>query len=256
MSKIDLAKFTEEERDMIARLDLARLPRHIAVIMDGNGRWATRQHLPRVVGHHAGVESVRAAINACRDLGIGYLTLYSFSTENWARPEGEVHALMALIEDQLRTELEALHAQQARIRHLGRLEGLPDSLRQTLADSCAKTQQNPGLNVIFAINYSGRAELTDTARRLAAEVADGTLTPDEITEDKFAGALYLPDVPMPDLLIRTGGDMRVSNYLLWQIAYAELWFTPVLWPEFRAVHLLSALDEYQQRQRKFGRIAS
>jgi len=256
MVNIILTKFTTEEQALIGRLDQARLPRHIAVIMDGNGRWATRQGLPRVIGHRAGVESVRAMINACGGLGIGYLTLYSFSMENWARPDDEVRALMELIEEQLRTEIEALHRENSRVRHLGRRDGLPASLCRTLDDAMALTARNTGLQIIFAINYSGRAELADAARRLASEAAAGMRDPAALGEDDLAGALYLSDVPAPDLLIRTGGETRVSNYLLWQIAYAELWFTPLLWPQFRGTHLLEAIIEYQHRQRKFGRITS
>lgn len=256
MSTINWEKFSAEERTVIERLDATRLPRHIAVIMDGNGRWATQQGLPRVIGHHAGVESVRAMIRTCRDLGVSYLTLYSFSTENWSRPDTEVTALMSLIEEQLRTEMEGLHEEGVRIRHLGRLDGLPASLRETLRASDARTRNNTALNLIFAINYSGRAELLDAVRGLAAAAAAGTLDPQAIVEDDLMRALYLPDVPAPDLLIRTGGEMRISNYLLWQIAYTEFWFTPLLWPEFRTMHLLLALEEYQSRQRKFGRISS
>lgn len=255
MANITLTKFTAAEQAIIGRLDQARLPRHLAVIMDGNGRWATRQGLPRVIGHRAGVESVRAMVTACGGLGVEYLTLYSFSTENWARPNDEVQALMALIEEQLRTEVEGLHRENSRVRHLGRRDDLPASLRQALDDAVALTAGNSGLQIIFAINYSGRAELTDAARRLAAQTIAGALDPSALTEDDFAGALYLPDVPAPDLLIRTGGETRISNYLLWQIAYTELWFTPLLWPEFRAAHLLDAIAEYQHRQRKFGRIS-
>jgi len=255
MANITLTKFTAEEQVLVGRLDPARLPRHIAITMDGNGRWATRQGLPRVVGHRAGVESVRAVINACGGLGVEYLTLYSFSTENWSRPDSEVHALMGLIEEQLRAEVEGLHRENSRVRHLGRREGLPPSLLQALDDAEALTGRNSGLQVIFAINYSGRTELVDVARSLAAEAAAGTLNPATLGEADITRALYLPDVPAPDILIRTGGEMRVSNYLLWEIAYTELWFTPLLWPEFRAAQLLEAVEEYQHRQRKFGRIA-
>lgn len=254
MANITLTKFTPEEQAIVGRLDPARLPRHIAITMDGNGRWATRQGLPRVVGHRAGVESVRAVINACGGLGVEYLTLYSFSTENWSRPDNEVHALMGLIEEQLRAEVEALHRENSRVRHLGRRQGLPPSLLQALDDAEALTARNSGLQVIFAINYSGRTELVDVARTLAAEAAAGTLNPATLGEADITRALYLPDVPAPDILIRTGGEMRVSNYLLWEIAYTELWFTPLLWPEFRAAQLLEAVEEYQHRQRKFGRI--
>ena len=246
------AKFSSQENEILERLDLQRLPGHIAIIMDGNGRWATQQGLPRVIGHHAGVESIRSIIRACQDLGVQYLTLYSFSTENWARPDDEIQALMALIEGQLRAEIEGLQKEGVRVRHLGREDGLPASLLKTLRDTAACTADNAGLTVVFAINYSGRSEILDAVRRLAASAAE----PAGLEEADIANALYAPDLPAPDLLIRTGGEMRVSNFLLWQIAYSEFWFTPLFWPEFRALHLLQAMEEYQQRQRKFGRVAS
>jgi len=256
MAKILYENFTEDEIAVIGRLDLARLPRHIAVIMDGNGRWATQQGLPRVFGHRAGVEGVRAASTACRSLGIEYLTLYSFSTENWSRSDNEVGALMHLIEEQFRLEVDELNEENVRVLHLGRTTGLPASLQQTLRDAAVRTQHNTGLNLIFAINYSGRAEVLDAVRQLAAAAVAGTLDPLAIDEHDFAAALYLPEMPDPDLLIRTAGEMRVSNYLLWQIAYTEFWSTPVLWPDFRASHLLAAIEDYQHRQRKFGGVAS
>lgn len=257
MTHCDLAYFaTPEERDLVAQLDLARLPRHIAVIMDGNGRWATGQGLPRVMGHAAGVESVRSTVNAARALGIGFITVYGFSTENWARPEFEVNALMTLIEKKMREEMRGLHEAGVRIRHLGRRNGLPPTLQRVLDEAQGITRHNPGLSLQFAVNYSGRAELVDAVRDLAAQAAAGELDPRAIDEGTIAGALYAPDLPDPDLLIRTAGEMRVSNYLLWQIAYSEYWSTPVLWPDFRAPHLLQALCDYQQRQRKFGRVPS
>lgn len=256
MSTIKLDSFSMEEQALISQLDLARLPRHIAIIMDGNGRWALQQGLPRVIGHRAGVESVRSAIQTCSDLGIGYLTLYSFSTENWSRPEDEIEALMGLIEQQLRTEAEVLKRMGVRVRHLGRTADLPAPLLGVLADVQALTAENTTLTLQFAINYSGRAELLDAARQLATAAAAGQLDPAALTEDDLAAALYHPDVPDPDLLIRTAGEMRVSNYLLWQIAYSEIWVTPDLWPDFRAPHLINACKVYQQRQRKFGRVSS
>lgn len=253
---MNLDAFTTEERTLLDSLDFAHLPRHLAIIMDGNGRWATRQGLPRVLGHHAGVESVRSTVESCIKLDIGYLTLYSFSTENWSRPDDEVQALMGLIEQQLRTEAEGLHARGVRIRHLGRTAGLPDSLQAALRDVQELTKHNTALTLQFAINYSGRAELLDAAKRLAQAAVAGTLAPEAMTEADLAAALYQPDTPDPDLLIRTAGELRVSNYLLWQIAYSEFWITDDLWPDFRAVHLLTALQEYQRRQRKFGRVSS
>lgn len=256
MTHITFDTFTPEERAIAERLDPQRVPRHVAVIMDGNGRWATRQGLPRLVGHHAGVESVRDAVRACVALGVEYLTLYSFSTENWSRPAEEIAGLMALIEEQLRTELDNLAQQHIRIRHIGRMHELPASLQEILTTAISRTRENTALNLVFAINYSGRAELLDATRRLAAEAAAGVLNPGALTEDDLARALYAPDAPNPDLLIRTADEYRVSNFLLWQIAYAELWVTPLAWPEFRAVHLLAAVEDFQHRQRKFGRVSS
>lgn len=251
-----LDDFTADERAVIARLDLARLPRHIAVIMDGNGRWAARQQLPRVIGHRAGVESVRSLIESCIHLDIPYVTLYSFSTENWSRPADEVHALMGLIEQQMRMEMEDLHQRGVRVRHLGRTTGLPESLQRVLSDAESTTAGNTAMTVQFAINYSGRTELLDAVQTIARAARDGRIDPDAVTEADVASALYHPDVPDPDLLIRTAGEMRVSNYLLWQIAYSEFWVTPDFWPDFRAGHLLQALLDFQQRSRKFGGVSS
>ncbi|HEY3378974.1 MAG TPA: isoprenyl transferase [Armatimonadota bacterium] len=256
MGTLNLDTFTPEARALITELDLARLPHHVAIIMDGNGRWATQQGLPRVIGHRAGVESVRNIMEAGADLGLGYLTLYSFSTENWSRPEDEVTALMGLIEHHLREETTHMHARGVRVRHLGRTAGLPESLLAALHDAWELTKHNTGMTLQFAINYSGRAELLDAARRLATAAAAGELDPAALTEQDVSAALYHPDVPDPDLLIRTAGELRVSNYLLWQIAYSEIWVTPDLWPDFRALQFLQALCDYQHRQRKFGRVPS
>ncbi|MHB9133496.1 MAG: isoprenyl transferase [Armatimonadota bacterium] len=251
-----LDKFTPEEKAIIERLDLTRLPGHIAVIMDGNGRWATEQGLPRVIGHQAGVESIRSLVRTCKDLHIGMLTLYAFSTENWERPGDEVHALMDLFELQLRTEMAHLHGENVRIRHIGRLTGLPASLQGALHDAQELTRDNTALTLYFAINYSGRAELLDAVKTIAVAAAAGRVDPHTLEESAITQALYAPEMPDPDLLIRTAGESRISNYLLWQIAYAEFWFTPTLWPDFRAIDLLQALEEYQHRQRKFGRVTS
>jgi undecaprenyl diphosphate synthase len=249
--------FTQEERTLISELDGGHLPKHIAIIMDGNGRWATHQGLPRIFGHQAGVDSVRRTIETCLEFdAIEFVTLYSFSTENWSRPADEVAGIMGLIEQQMRQEAIGLHRQGVRIRHLGRMQGLPASLQNALLEIQQLTQANTALTVQFAINYSGRAELVDAARQVAAAVAQGSLAQDAITEDVFAAALYHPDVPDPDLLLRTAGEMRVSNYLLWQIAYSEMVIIPELWPDFHACHLLHALQEYQSRQRKFGGVQS
>jgi len=240
--------------DLLARLDRQRLPRHIAVIMDGNGRWAEQRSLPRLAGHEAGAESVRAVIEACGELHIEALTLYTFSAENWARPAHEVSGLMRLIDRTLRRELPELHQKGVRIRAIGCLGELPDFVQQTLADARGLTADNPGLHLNLAINYGGRVEIVDAARALAAAVAAGQMRQDDISEQTFAARLYDPEMPDPDLLIRTAGEMRVSNYLLWQIAYAEIVVVPTLWPDFRRPHLLQCLVEYQGRTRTFGRV--
>jgi undecaprenyl diphosphate synthase len=256
MSHILLDSFTPEEAAVVRRLDPDRLPVHVAIIMDGNGRWAYQQGLPRVIGHRAGTESVHRVVRVASNLGIAYLTLYSFSTENWQRPHDEVTALMGLIEEQLRAEVEELHRQGVRVWHLGRTEGLPTSLRAALRDAEALTRDNTTLTLVLAINYSGRAELVDAARRLAMQATSGVLDPSSIDDACFAAALYRPRLPDPDLLIRTAGELRVSNYLLWQIAYSEFWVTPTLWPDFSTMHFLQALADYQARSRKFGGVSS
>jgi undecaprenyl diphosphate synthase len=234
--------------------DTEHVPRHIAIIMDGNGRWAQRQGLPRVEGHRQGDTSVGEMIEACRDWGVQYLTLYIFSVENWRRSDDEVQALMLLIELVARREIDTLHRKQVRLHVQGRLDEVPDSLREELERDCARTRDNQGLNLILAINYGGRREIVDAARAMARRVAAGELRPEEINEELFAGSLYLPEVPDPDLLIRTGGEMRISNFLLWEIAYSELYVTPTLWPDFRRPHLAEAIREYQQRERRFGAV--
>jgi undecaprenyl diphosphate synthase len=242
----------QSEADLLSRLDQTRLPAHIAVIMDGNGRWAKQRSLARFEGHRASTQSIRDTVSGCRDLGIRFLTLYTFSAENWSRPEIEVRALMALIEQTLRRELPDLHANRARVRLLGRMADLPASLQRLLQEATELTADNPGLTLQLAIDYGGRQEIVDAARALAEEVAAGRLSPGEIDEARFSAHLYRPDTPDPDLLIRTGGDLRVSNYLLWQIAYTEVYVTPTLWPDFRRAHLYEALIDYQGRQRRFG----
>jgi undecaprenyl diphosphate synthase len=236
-------------------LDPGRIPRHVAIIMDGNGRWAQARGLPRVVGHRAGSDSVRAVIEGCNELGVAYLTLYTFSAENWRRPRLEVEALMALIEENMRREVEELHQKGVRVQAIGRLHELPQSLQDELARTQAFTRENKKLVLTLAINYGGRAEIVDAAARLAEQAARGALRPEDLDEEAFARSLYTAEMPDPDLLIRTAGEMRVSNYLLWQIAYAEIWVTPVFWPEFRREHLVEAIREYQRRTRKFGGVA-
>ncbi|RIL07065.1 MAG: isoprenyl transferase [Proteobacteria bacterium] len=234
------------------RIRADAIPGHVAIIMDGNGRWAERRGLDRIHGHRAGIESVRAAVRAAHELGVGVLTLYAFSTENWSRPKGEVDALMGLLEHYLEAEIDELHRNGIRLRAMGRLERLPEAARAKLDDAIARTRDNAEMTVVFALSYGGRTEIVDAARRLARDVEQGKLDAESIDEKTFASYLYEPEIPDPDLLIRTGGDARVSNFLLWQIAYSELHVTDVMWPDFRKSHLVDAIGEFQQRERRYG----
>jgi undecaprenyl diphosphate synthase len=233
-------------------LDPARLPVHVAVIMDGNGRWAKQRNLPRVMGHRAGVEALKRTLRLCSDWGIGALTAYAFSTENWTRPGEEVTFLMALFERVLERELEALEREQVRIRFLGDLEQLPTGLQNLIAEATSRTAANGGIHFNVCTNYGGRRELVRAARRLAEQVRDGQLDPTSIDEARFAAELHTAGEVDPDLLIRTSGEQRISNFLLWQLAYAELHITDVLWPDVDAQALLAALEDYQGRNRRFG----
>jgi undecaprenyl diphosphate synthase len=229
------------------------VPRHVAIIMDGNGRWAQQRGLPRTAGHEAGARSVREVVRACGELGVEVLTLYSFSTENWARPEDEVNALMGLLEAYLRDETGDLLVNDVRLRGIGEIDQLPVTVRVLLEAAEALTAGNTGLELLLALSYGGRAELVAAIRELARDVRDGALKVEQIDEDLVASRLYTAGLPDPDLLIRTSGDLRVSNFLLWQIAYAELYVTPVPWPEFGREELLQAFEAYASRQRRFGR---
>jgi len=238
------------------RLDPDRLPSHVAVIMDGNGRWARQRSLPRVMGHRAGVEALKRTLRLCSDWGIGALTAYAFSTENWTRPGEEVTFLMTLFERVLARELEGLMREQVRIRFLGDLEQLPQGLQDLIADATSRTAANTGIHFNVCTNYGGRRELVRAARHLAEQVAAGQLAPEAIDEQLFAAELHTAGEADPDLLIRTSGEQRISNFLLWQLAYAELHITEVLWPDFDAEALLTALLDYQGRQRRFGGVDS
>jgi undecaprenyl diphosphate synthase len=238
------------EEALARRLNPARLPAHIAIIMDGNGRWAAKRHLPRVRGHQAGVDAVRNAVETSARLGIDVLTLYAFSAENWKRPQLEVITLMRLLKRYLRLELETLLENDIRFQVIGRVEGLARDIQLELARARDATAQCRGMLFNIALNYSGRAEIVDAARR-AIELG---LDPGSLDEQRFADLLYTAGQPDPDLLIRTSGEMRVSNFLLWQIAYAEIHVTDVLWPDFRCRHLLEAVLDYQQRDRRYGGI--
>ncbi|MFM7267458.1 MAG: isoprenyl transferase [Cyanobium sp.] len=243
---------TSQRQPLPRQLDPARLPAHVAVIMDGNGRWARSRGLPRVMGHRAGVEALKRTLRLCSDWGIGALTAYAFSTENWSRPGEEVGFLMALFERVLERELEALEREQVRIRFLGDLEQLPVGLQTMIAEATARTATNSGIHFNVCTNYGGRAELVRAARRLAEQVACGALDPAAIDEQRFSGELHTAGNVDPDLLIRTSGEHRISNFLLWQLAYAELHITDVLWPDFDAGALLAALEDFQGRSRRFG----
>ncbi len=240
------------EAELLELVRAQPVPAHVAVIMDGNGRWATQRGLPRVAGHREGVKAARAIVRAAEAVGLRYLTLYAFSTENWSRPAQEVATLMKLLERAIRSELADLMARNARFRVLGRTEGVPPAVRQGLEHVASETRRNTGLNILLAFNYGGRDELIDAFRSLARRVRSGELAPEDITERVVSGALYTADAPDPDLLIRTSGEMRVSNFLLWQIASTELWVTPTLWPDFGPAGLYRALAEFQRRTRRFG----
>ncbi len=242
------------ESDLRAHILSRPIPRHVAVIMDGNGRWATQRGFPRVAGHSEGVKSVRSVVRAAGELGIEFLTLYAFSSENWNRPRHEVSTLMSLLERSIDRELPELMARNVRFRAIGRDEGVPPAIRQRIERLERETARNTGLTLLMAFNYGGRDELVDACRGLAREVQAGTLRPEDIDEGRLARALYTDGVPDPDLLIRTSGELRVSNFLLWQIAYTELWMTPTLWPDFGPRELYLAVADYQLRSRRFGRV--
>ena len=229
-----------------------RVPEHVAIIMDGNGRWAKQRSLPRVEGHRRGERTVREVVEQCGQVGVRHLTLYTFSAENWRRSQEEVSALMRLIEFVARKEIHELHRKGVRLRVLGRLHELPISLQDELERDVQLTRENTGLNLNLAINYGGRAEIVDAARRLAERVARGNLQPDDITEELLAREMYNPDMPDPELVIRTGGEARLSNFLLWQSAYSEIWVTPTLWPDFSRRDLDEALAWFSTRERRFG----
>jgi len=229
-------------------------PSHIAIIMDGNGRWAKKRMLPRVIGHREGTKATKKIVRACGELGVKHLTIYVFSSENWERPLPEVDALMSLLVDMVRQEIEDLMRNNVRLCALGNLSRLPDLTRRELEWGIERTKGNTGLQLNMAVSYGGREEILDAARALAEKAKRGELDPADIDEHAFRSCMYLPQVPDPELLIRTGGDQRISNYLLWQIAYTELYVTPTLWPDFDKEGLLEAIEEYHSRQRRFGKV--
>ena len=227
-----------------------RLPAHVAIIMDGNGRWAAQRHLPRVEGHRAGIEAVRDTVESAARLGIGVLTLYAFSVENWKRPVSEVRTLMMLLKRYLRSELGTLLRNDIRFQVIGRMDELAPDIQDELNEAIARTSGNAGMLFNIALNYGGRAEIVDAARR----AIESGVRPEDLDEARFASFLYTAGQPDPDLMIRTSGEMRVSNYLLWQIAYAEIYVTDTLWPDFRRRHLIDAVLAYQKRERRYGGI--
>ncbi len=229
-----------------------KLPRHVAVIMDGNGRWAKARMLRRIVGHRKGVETVRVIVEECSRLGIGYLTLYAFSAENWSRPKTEVSALMALLKKYIRMEVPRMQQNNIRFNVIGDREELPPDVRQVVGDAIAVTSGNTGMTLTLALSYGSRQEIIRACRAVAADVTAGRVTPEEVTEKAFSGYLSTDGMPDPDLLIRTSGEARISNFLLWQLAYTELYFTEVNWPDFNAQELHKALADYNRRERRFG----
>ena len=243
-------KMEPVEADLLQQIDLDRLPRHIAIIMDGNGRWAKRRRLPRIAGHRAGISAVRQAVEACARLGVPYLTLYAFSVENWKRPHTEIKLLMGLLREYLKKEISELNRQNIRLEVIGRIQELPKPVVQDLENALEKTRQNSGMHLVLALNYGARAELVDAVQELLAQSKrNGAL---QVDEELLSKHLYTRGLPDPDLLIRTSGELRLSNFLLWQVAYAELWVTDTLWPDFRQKDLFQAIIDFQKRERRYG----
>ena len=237
------------------KIDLQRLPRHIAIIMDGNGRWAKEKGQDRLYGHFHGVESVRNIVEGCAELGIEYLTLYAFSTENWDRPAYEVTGLMELLVETIRNETETLNKNNIRLHVIGAMNMLPASARKELDESLEMTSRNTGLNLIMALSYSSRWEMVEAVKQIARDVKDGKVDPESITQDTVQNYLCTSEFPDPELMVRTSGEYRISNFLLYQLAYAELYFTNVRWPDFRKENLYEAILDFQKRERRFGKIS-
>jgi len=251
----EIAEPGTREREILERIDPDRMPRHVAIIMDGNGRWAKARSLPRVEGHRAGIRSVRETVETAARLGFEVITLYAFSTENWKRPRHEVMTLMGLLKEYIKRELKTLRDNNLRFRPIGRIDQFDKSVQQELQRAVDGTADCTGTLVQIALNYSGRQELTDVIRAGVTEGVNGTLRPDGVDEEWINDHLMTSGCPDPDLLIRTSGEQRISNFLLWQVAYAEIYFCPVLWPDFTTADLLAAVLEFQQRERRFGGLA-
>jgi len=247
-----LGTVTTEEAYLFEKLDLNELPRHVAVIMDGNGRWAQRRHLPRIAGHKAGTETARTTIETCARLKIEALTLYAFSVENWRRPKTETDFLMQLLREYLRQEMPLIQKNNIRMRFLGRADDLPEAVQRDTREAERETSKNTGMVLCVALNYGGRAEIVDAVNQILSEKREAGQRP--VTEEELSKKVYTAGLPDPDLLIRTSGEMRVSNFLLWQIAYAEIYVTETLWPDFSRARLLEAFVDYQKRERRYGGI--
>ena len=243
---------SREEAQLLEKLDLRRLPRHIAVIMDGNGRWAERRHLPRIAGHRAGVNMTREIVDTCAKLGVPCLTLYAFSLENWRRPQAETTFLMRLLREYLKREIPSLHKNNIQFLAIGRSSELPEAVRKDIDESMRMTARNTGMKLAVALNYGGRAELVDAFNAMLDRIRADGLSAFHADEQTVSSHLYTAGLPDPDLLIRTSGEMRVSNFLLWQIAYAEIYVTETLWPDFSRVRLFEALIDFQRRERRYG----
>ncbi|MDI6799293.1 MAG: isoprenyl transferase [Actinomycetota bacterium] len=244
----------QKEYFFLKGLDKDRIPRHVAVIMDGNGRWAKKRGLPRVAGHRAGYEAVRDVVETAKTLGIGHLTLYAFSAENWKRPKDEVDSLMDLFAEVITAEAPSLNENDIKLDVIGRLDILSSHVRTAIEDAESLTEKNGGLNLVIALNYGGRSEIIDAVKKIAEEVDGGLLKPGDVSEETLAQNLYLPDLPDPELVIRTSGEERISNFLIWQAAYSEFWTTKKLWPDFRGDGFVLAIVEFQKRERRFGGI--
>ena len=236
-------------------IDKKNIPKHIAIIMDGNGRWAKAHSLPRIAGHKEGISSVRAITKKCGDIGVKHLSLYTFSSENWRRPKNEVKALMRLLLSTIRHEIKDLNKNNVRLTTIGNMSDLPDDARKGMEEGLKITENNSGLNLILALSYGGRQEILKMVQSMARRAVNGEIEPEKINEDNFIGELDTAKIPDPDLLIRTGGEKRISNFLLWQIAYSEIYVTDTYWPEFREKQLLDALADFQDRERRFGHIS-
>ncbi|MDO7787059.1 isoprenyl transferase [Desulforamulus aquiferis] len=245
-------RISENEETLLQAVDISRLPNHIAIIMDGNGRWAQRRGMPRSFGHKAGVEALRNVVKLCSELGVKVLTCYAFSTENWKRPQDEVSMLMDLLVEYLDKELKELHRNNVRINALGQLNELPQAPKDAVLRAIEETKDNSGLILNIALSYGGRTEITMAVQKIAQMVKDGEIEVSEINEKLIGNKLYTAGMPDPDLLVRPSGDYRISNFLLWQLAYTEFWLSNVMWPDFKREHLLKAIIDYQRRERRFG----